>query len=138
MPHRNDLAAPGGHEAGGGTWIAGAAGGADAGMSLQLPTPGCVDASLPRISSWDTLDEGQRGRLLARPTPTRGTDIAADVARILAQVREHGDTALRELTRRFDGVHLQAFAISEAAFAEAQSRVDPLLRAAMVAAIARI
>jgi sulfopropanediol 3-dehydrogenase len=47
--------------------------------------------------------------------PTDGPDLAVvqAVSSILQQVREKGDTALRELTKRFDGVELDSFRVSD-------------------------
>ncbi len=97
-----------------------------------------IAESLAQTVVWNDLDERARAALLARPPSARSTDILEGVARILAQVRADGDVALRALTLRFDGVALQALAIAEGAFEAAERRVDPGLRAAMVAAIGRI
>ena len=43
---------------------------------------------------------------------------------IVADVRQRGDAALRELTERFDGVRVEDFRVSEDALAEAASRMD--------------
>ena len=43
---------------------------------------------------------------------------------IVADVRQRGDVALRELTERFDGVRVEDFRVSEDALAEAASRMD--------------
>ena len=107
-------------------------------MNTIFPAAGSAAASILPAFDWHALDETARTLLLARPTRARATEIAEGVARILAQVRADGDAALHALTRRFDGVELQQFAIAETAFEEAERRIDPQLRAAMVAAIARI
>ncbi|MDB6163548.1 MAG: histidinol dehydrogenase, partial [Xanthomonadaceae bacterium] len=107
-------------------------------MSIPLPTPVSSEVTLPRAFNWAALDKPTRALLLTRPTRARSAEITADVAHVLAQVRAHGDMALRDLTRRFDSVVLHAFAIPEADFIEAERRIDPLLRAAMVAATTRI
>ena len=107
-------------------------------MNTSLLISDSTDASLPPTIDWNALGEPARTTALARPTRVRSTEIAEDVARIVAQVRADGDVALRALTRRFDHVELQALAIPDAAFEEADHRIDLRLRAAMVAAIARI
>jgi histidinol dehydrogenase len=108
-------------------------------MNATLPIADSGVASiLPPTADWNALDEAERSSLLARPERTRSPEIVEGVSRILAQVRADGDAALHALTRRFDGVQLQEFAIAESAFAEAERRIDRKLRAAMVAAIGRI
>lgn len=100
--------------------------------------PDFDQTSILRGIDWSALDETARTASLARPTRARSTEIADDVARVLAQVRADGDRALHALTRRFDGVELQEFAVADAAFDAAEGRINPDLRAAMIAAIARI
>jgi histidinol dehydrogenase len=70
----------------------------------------------------------------------QSADVNAAVAAILARVREEGDSALIELTRRFDGLDLQATGIrvSAAEIAAARSRVAPRTLDALKLAHARI
>ena len=107
-------------------------------MNAPLPIPIAAGAAILPAFDWHTLDEPSRTLLLSRPTRARSVEIADGVARILAQVRADGDAALHALTRRFDGVELQEFAIATAAFEAAEVNIDPQLRAAMIAALARI
>lgn len=90
------------------------------------------------IHVWSEIDAAAQSRLLARPTRTRSHDIAHAVAQIIAQVRAQGDAALRELSRRFDGVEAVELAIGAAAFDAAERALDPTLRAAMGRALSRI
>ena len=46
------------------------------------------------------------------------------VAEIVAQVREGGDEALRQLTLRFDGVALEEFRVEPSALRAAYERTD--------------
>ena len=50
------------------------------------------------------------------------------VRKILEQVRVQGDSALLELTQRFDGVRLEQLRISQKDLKNAFSTVDPELR----------
>lgn len=50
------------------------------------------------------------------------------VATIVDDVRARGDAALRELTRRFDGVDLEGFEVPRSAWAAALDRLDPAVR----------
>jgi len=87
---------------------------------------------------WNTLDEAQRLDALRRPTMALQAEVVEAARRIIEQVRADGDTTLRALTRRFDGVELGDLRVSEAEFAAAEAAVGAELRAAMQAAIARL
>lgn len=65
-------------------------------------------------------------------------DVRGPVAEIIRQVRESGDTALRELSRKFDGVTLSALAVTEAEREDAYQQVDPDLVDRLIEAEARI
>ncbi len=60
--------------------------------------------TLPRID-WSALDADARRDWLSALRPSAPD---ADVAAIVADVRTRGDAALRELTARFDGAHLDS------------------------------
>jgi histidinol dehydrogenase len=68
------------------------------------------------------------------------TDVARDVAAIIAQVREGGEAAVRELTRRFDGHDLDTtgWRIEPDACRAAYDALEPGLRTALDLAAARI
>lgn len=68
------------------------------------------------------------------------TAITPTVADIIAGVRDRGDEALLEYTRRFDGAALDArsLLVSAAEFDHAEASVDQQLRAALAQAIANI
>ena len=51
--------------------------------------------------------------------------VEESVREIVAEVRARGDTALFDLTERFDGVRLDALEVSPAEFAQALSSVEP-------------
>ena len=91
-----------------------------------------------KSTDWSALDETQRADLLRRPAQRRQTDIAAEVARLIAQVRADGDATLRALTRRFDGVEIDALEVTEAEFDAATESLPLDLRAAIDEASARI
>jgi len=60
------------------------------------------------------------------------------VARILADVRERGDAALRDWTARLDGVRLERFAVPREAWRAAWEGLDPALQDALRLAADRI
>ena len=82
--------------------------------------------SVLRLVEWSRLDDAARGAWLGGLRPA---DPAADVAAIVEDVRERGDAALRDATRRFDGVDLADPWVSDAELEDA--RVAPELEAAL-------
>ncbi len=87
---------------------------------------------------WSRLDSEQRAAALRRPVQAVAQRTRDAVAAVLAEVRQLGDSALREFTRRFDGVALDDFEVGTAEFAAAESAVTPALKQAMQEAAARI
>lgn len=77
---------------------------------------------------------------LVADTREAATDVAADVARIIARVRTEGFAALADLTRRFDGVALTEadVEVTGAERAAAAAQVAPDVRAALAFAAERI
>ena len=73
-----------------------------------------------------------RGKL---PRPAQATEgPVAAVKEILADVRERGDEAVRDLTERFDGVRPAALRVPPADILAALESLDPELRGALQAA----
>lgn len=106
--------------------------------AIRIFTPEEAQASILRRRALDqievppTLAEGIQ-RIFGEPlTP------AQVVERILKDVRERGDAALRDYTRRIDGVELEALAVSEAEMEAAWDATDEALREALELAAARI
>jgi len=62
-------------------------------------------------------------------------ELIQQVSAILADVQRNGDRALRELTKRFDGVDLEpsGLSVNETELAQALGRLDPLVRDALEA-----
>jgi histidinol dehydrogenase len=87
---------------------------------------------------WNALDEAARREARARPAQSRAGELRRGVERIIAAVREHGDTALRELSAKYDRCTLDAIEVDEAEFAAAEAFLDPALKAAIREAAARI
>src|SRR5260370_159844 len=73
-----------------------------------------------RILEWDTLDSGQRRAALARPPLQSLAEVTRVAREVIASVRQAGDEALQRLTRRFDGVELDALSVAPAEFAQAR------------------
>jgi histidinol dehydrogenase len=87
---------------------------------------------------WSALGEPARRAALIRPVQTIGAKTRESVASLLADVRERGDAALRDITLRFDGSKMERFEVSAEEFAAAQAAVDAELRTAMKQAAQRI
>jgi len=65
-----------------------------------------------RIHNWSELDDEKRASLLQRPAVAQDGEIRAAVTGIIAEVRRDGDTALRRLTRKYDGAELDALQVT--------------------------
>lgn len=87
---------------------------------------------------WSALDQDGRDAVLCRPPSLRGDELRRSVARVIEQVRADGDSTLRALTRKFDGVELGDLRVSEAEFVAAETAIDATARAAIDEAHARI
>ena len=88
--------------------------------------------------SWSLLDARERVQVLRRPAQQASAGTGAVVASLIEEVRARGDAAVRELTERFDGVALQALAVTEVEFAAAAEALSPKLRGAIDDAAGRI
>jgi histidinol dehydrogenase len=89
----------------------------------------------PRVLHWQDLDAAQRSAALARPADEAHADLAEQVRQIIAQVRERGDAALRDYSRSFDGVELDALQVEAAELRAARAVVPAAGIAAMERAI---
>ncbi|MEO8808632.1 MAG: histidinol dehydrogenase [Rhodanobacter sp.] len=87
---------------------------------------------------WNALDETGRLDALARPAQSRAEELRRGVGQIIAAVRERGDTALRELSRKYDRWSPGVLAVDDAEFSAAEAALDPRLKAAIREAAARI
>jgi histidinol dehydrogenase len=87
---------------------------------------------------WNALDEVARREALARPAQQRVIELREGVERIIAEVRARGDVALRELSEKHDRCTLEVIEVSEAEFVAAEAALDPVLKAAIGEAAARI
>lgn len=73
------------------------------------------------------------------PRPAAPSDGPVDIVReILAAVRAGGDEAVKEFTRRFDGVDLESLIVPPSGIVAARARVDPKVVEALEAAAASI
>jgi histidinol dehydrogenase len=92
----------------------------------------------PTIANWASLDEERRAAILHRPSQAYDATVQRDVAKIIADVRENGDDALRALTKKLDRCELDSLLVSGEEIAIAKSAVDASLKAAIDEAKSRI
>lgn len=78
--------------------------------------------------AWSDLNDAERRALLQRPAVADAAAIHQSVADIIARVRKDGDTALHELTLRYDHADIGEFRVSaeEIAAATGQLRTEQL------------
>jgi histidinol dehydrogenase len=91
--------------------------------------------SLKQRYNWDQLSAAERAEVLQRPALAAGADTLKGVREILANVRANGDSGLRELTAKLDGVELDEFKVSDAEFAEARAALSAVQIEALQTAI---
>jgi histidinol dehydrogenase len=78
-------------------------------------------------------ERSQWPELLRRPV-FDNTALEASVGNILADVRQHGDAAVRKYAQQFDKVQLDDLAVTPAEFAQAAASLDPALKKAILQA----
>ncbi|HEY7639038.1 MAG TPA: histidinol dehydrogenase [Steroidobacteraceae bacterium] len=93
--------------------------------------------SIP-LHNWSSLSAEQRRQALRRPVQRDAAEVHEGVREIVRDVRERGDPALLDFTRRFDGVALQALEVSTAEFAAAETALNAEQRRAIDRAIANV
>ncbi len=98
----------------------------------------CLEATQLARIDWDRLDADARRAALARPAPPQTDDRACTVAGIIADVRERGDAALFELTRRLDHCDIDSLAVDADETAAAAASLPDELKAAVAEAMGRI
>ena len=64
-------------------------------------------------------------RTLTNRNVNLSEDLEKSVSAILEKVRDGGDAAIRELTKKFDGVELSDFRVTEEEMQEALAQVTP-------------
>ena len=82
------------------------------------------------------MGEVPTGEIFSRGMPT--VNVSDTVADIIRNVRERGDTALKEYTERFDGAKLDRLQVTPEEMEEALKKVDPQLLRVLEKAAANI
>ncbi len=107
-------------------------------MNKAFANPIGINRTDMKRLDWNALDEASRRDALARPAQSRADDLRRGVEQIIASVRTGGDTALLELSKKYDHCTLDAIEVSEAEFDEAEAALAPELKAAIHEAAERI
>lgn len=88
-----------------------------------------------RVLNWSSMPADERRAALRRPTHSGAEALYEKVRATIADVRNRGDDAVRELTRRFDGAELNVLQVTDAEFASAERALSAQQRKALERAI---
>lgn len=80
---------------------------------------------------WKKLSASARTAALQRPAQSAQPQIASSVKKIVAQVRRHGEKALRNFGKKFEGVDLSSRKVSDAEFAAAENALTTADKSAL-------
>ena len=90
------------------------------------------------IHNWPELTPDARREALRRPAQSSSAAMHAQVATIVADVRQRGDAALLEYTAKYDGARLDSLRVTDAEFADADKALNPPQHAALQRAIGNV
>ncbi|MCZ0758917.1 histidinol dehydrogenase [Vibrio diabolicus] len=91
-----------------------------------------------RTVVWQSLSEEQQDSILERPAIAEGASITAAVSEVIAKVRNEGDSALNELTEKFDRVKPESIRVSSQEIKAASERLSESMKNALEQAYANI
>lgn len=87
---------------------------------------------------WQQASPDEQKTALSRPATTNNTQIQSAVSDIIAKVELQGDTALLELTEKFDGVTLQSISLEAEQLQKIADRLKSKVKKAIDVAYANI
>ena len=90
------------------------------------------------LFDWTALEPAARTEVLRRPAQRDSVALMARVSRIVEDVRQRGDAALREYTAELDGPVLDTPEVNEDEFLAAEAQIGPDQRAALVRAVENV
>jgi histidinol dehydrogenase len=90
------------------------------------------------MQNWPQLTPEQQVELLSRPALADSQALSDTVADIIERVKQQGDSALLELTERFDGAKLDSVRFSDASLSSFASQIKPEVKWAIDQAYANI
>ncbi|MCZ2370144.1 histidinol dehydrogenase [Vibrio diabolicus] len=91
-----------------------------------------------RTVVWQSLSEEQQDSILERPAIAEGANITAAVSEVIAKVRNEGDSALNELTEKFDRVKPESIRVSSQEIKATSERLSESMKNALEQAYANI
>ncbi|MFH4531800.1 histidinol dehydrogenase [Vibrio diabolicus] len=91
-----------------------------------------------RTVVWQSLSEEQQDSILERPAIVEGANITAAVSEVIAKVRNEGDSALNDLTEKFDRVKPESIRVSSQEIKAASERLSESMKNALEQAYANI
>ena len=91
-----------------------------------------------RQINWSALNVTEQAAVLYRPAQENAAELLQKVQIIIDNVRSGGDTALREMTQRFDGATLTDLQVSDAEFAVAEQSLTATQVSALKRAIGNV
>lgn len=83
------------------------------------------------MKQWSTLPKEKQLELLQRPAIADNNSLAASVTDIIDSVRTNGDSELKALTKKFDGVNLDDIAIPMCELESAESELTEAVKSAI-------
>ncbi len=96
-----------------------------------------MEITIPDTIDWADAGDAQRENTLRRPPLPQG-GFQEVVSEIISRVRNDGDTALLELSEKYDGVVPEHLEVTADKWVNAEASVDPAVLQAMDEAISRI
>jgi histidinol dehydrogenase len=91
-----------------------------------------------QLVNWQNLSTQQQKNVLERPAIANNALLSTQVTNILAQIKIKGDTALFDLTEKFDGIRLQTLKVKPAQIEEATKTLSAKRLAAIKKAYQQI
>lgn len=83
------------------------------------------------LCTWNDLDRQAQKDALSRPALSQDNSLAIKALEIIDTVRQGGDQALVDYTRKFDGVTLESLRVTDAEFEAASNHIDDESKAAI-------
>lgn len=91
-----------------------------------------------KIHKWNQVNPRMQSRLVSRPAVQNREAMKAKVRKLMKEVEKRGDSAVRTLTKRFDGVDLKNFEVTSAERKTALAQMSPTILKGMERAVRQI
>jgi len=88
--------------------------------------------------NWEQLTPEQQVKLLARPAMTDSSGLTSTVSEIISNIRQHGDQALLEYTKRFDKLSGDNFTLTQTDIEAATQRLGSDIKNAITVAYEQV